>query len=74
MTRRSEEATVVVGNEAMRRLGADLSRLLELGDVVLLHGDLGAGKTTIAQGIAHGLGVSELVQSPTFTIVAEHAG
>jgi tRNA threonylcarbamoyladenosine biosynthesis protein TsaE len=40
--------------------------------VVLLSGDLGAGKTTLAQGVAAGLGVSDPVQSPTFTIIAEY--
>jgi tRNA threonylcarbamoyladenosine biosynthesis protein TsaE len=56
-----------------RVLGQRLGRLLRLGDVVLLHGDLGAGKTTLTQGIALGLDVEDYVQSPTFTLVAEHA-
>ena len=56
--------------ELGRRLAADL----RTGDVVLLHGDLGAGKTTLTQGIALGLGIDEPIQSPTFTLVAEHAG
>jgi tRNA threonylcarbamoyladenosine biosynthesis protein TsaE len=47
---------------------------LRAGDVVLLHGDLGAGKTTLTQGIAAGLGVRDHVQSPTFTLVSEHPG
>jgi tRNA threonylcarbamoyladenosine biosynthesis protein TsaE len=38
----------------------------------MLHGDLGAGKTTLAQGVAEGLGVESPVQSPTFTLVREH--
>jgi tRNA threonylcarbamoyladenosine biosynthesis protein TsaE len=59
--------------EQTRALGAKLGRLLRPGDVVLLHGDLGAGKTTLTQGIAQGLGVREQIQSPTFTLVAEHA-
>jgi tRNA threonylcarbamoyladenosine biosynthesis protein TsaE len=42
--------------------------------VVLLHGDLGAGKTTLTQGIAVGLGVQDYVQSPTFTLVSELQG
>jgi tRNA threonylcarbamoyladenosine biosynthesis protein TsaE len=60
--------------EQTRQLGARLGRLLRAGDVVLLHGDLGSGKTTLAQGIARGLGVRDDVQSPTFTLVAEHEG
>lgn len=57
-----------------REIGERLGRLLRTGHVVLLNGDLGAGKTTLAQGIAAGLGVEEYVQSPTFTLVAEHDG
>ena len=48
-------------------LGQTLARLLSLGDVVLLKGDLGAGKTTITKGIA--LGIKEKVNSPTFNIM-----
>ena len=50
-----------------RRLGQRLGRRLHGGDVVLLSGDLGAGKTTVAQGIAAGLGVDGPVASLTFT-------
>jgi tRNA threonylcarbamoyladenosine biosynthesis protein TsaE len=57
-----------------KSLGARMGRLLHAGDVVLLHGDLGSGKTTLTQGIAQGLAVDEYVQSPTFTLVAEHTG
>ena len=57
---------------AMRELGVELAGQLRAGQVILLNGDLGAGKTTLAQGIAHGLGVAETVTSPTFTLVAEH--
>ncbi|CAN5655706.1 tRNA (adenosine(37)-N6)-threonylcarbamoyltransferase complex ATPase subunit type 1 TsaE [soil metagenome] len=55
-------------------LGERLGALLEPGDVVLLHGDLGAGKTTVAQGILRGLQVTSPGQSPTFTLVSEHQG
>lgn len=52
-----------------RDLGATLSLLLQGGDVVLLHGDLGSGKTVLVQGILAGLGVEGQVASPTFTIM-----
>jgi tRNA threonylcarbamoyladenosine biosynthesis protein TsaE len=60
--------------EETRRLGALLGRLLQPGDVVLLHGDLGAGKTAFTQGIGEGLGVPDTINSPTFTILKEYAG
>ncbi len=61
---RSPEETAVLG----RRLGA----VLDAGAVVLLHGDLGAGKTCFAQGVARGLGVEGAVHSPTFVLVSEY--
>lgn len=59
--------------EATRAAGEAFARLLAPGDVVLLTGPLGAGKTTFVQGVARGLGVSDRVTSPTFTMVHEHA-
>lgn len=56
------------------QLGRRLARGLTSGDVVLLHGDLGSGKTTLAQGIIAGLGVAAPVPSPTFTLVNEYEG
>jgi tRNA threonylcarbamoyladenosine biosynthesis protein TsaE len=58
--------------EETKVAGAELAGLLLPGDVVLLSGQLGAGKTTFVQGVARGLGVSERVTSPTFTMVREH--
>jgi tRNA threonylcarbamoyladenosine biosynthesis protein TsaE len=55
-------------------LGERIAGVLQLGDVVILSGDLGAGKTVLAKGIARGLGVTEPVVSPTFTIVREYEG
>jgi tRNA threonylcarbamoyladenosine biosynthesis protein TsaE len=55
-------------------LGRRLAALLRCGDVVVLSGGLGAGKTVLAKGIAAGLGVTEPVVSPTFTIVREYEG
>jgi tRNA threonylcarbamoyladenosine biosynthesis protein TsaE len=60
--------------EATRAVAAALGELLVAGDVVLLVGDLGVGKTAFTQGLARGLGVDEPVTSPTFTIVQEYAG
>ncbi len=60
--------------EQTRWLGAILGGLLGPGDVVLLHGNLGAGKTAFTQGIGRGLGVAATINSPTFTILKEYAG
>ncbi|HUI04871.1 MAG TPA: tRNA (adenosine(37)-N6)-threonylcarbamoyltransferase complex ATPase subunit type 1 TsaE [Acidimicrobiales bacterium] len=57
------------GAEDTRALGAALAGGLVVGDVVLLVGGLGSGKTTLAQGVARGLGVAEVVTSPTFTLL-----
>lgn len=50
-------------------LGMSLARLLPSGSTALLTGDLGAGKTTLVRGVARGLHINELVQSPTFNIM-----
>jgi tRNA threonylcarbamoyladenosine biosynthesis protein TsaE len=52
-----------------RRLGMRLGGALQAGDVICLQGDLGSGKTTFVQGIAHGWGSQDSVSSPTFIIV-----
>lgn len=52
-----------------RELGARLAEKLKAGDVVLLEGELGAGKSELARGVAKGLGVQETVTSPSFTIL-----
>ncbi|HIT69422.1 MAG TPA: tRNA (adenosine(37)-N6)-threonylcarbamoyltransferase complex ATPase subunit type 1 TsaE [Candidatus Aphodomonas merdavium] len=57
-----------------QELGRKLGGLLRAGDVVLLRGDLGAGKTVFARGVAQGLGVSSPVSSPTFTLMHCHDG
>ncbi len=60
--------------EQTREIGALLGMALLPGDVVLLHGDLGAGKTTLTQGLLRALGVNVQVNSPTFVIVANYEG
>jgi tRNA threonylcarbamoyladenosine biosynthesis protein TsaE len=59
--------------EETRRLGHDLARRLAPDGILLLSGDLGAGKTVLSQGLAEGLGIDPAeVQSPTFTLIREH--
>jgi len=58
--------------EQMRALGERLATLLRAGDLVVLTGELGAGKTTLVQGIGAGLGVRAPVVSPTFVIARVH--
>ena len=58
--------------EETRALAAHLASAARPGDVIVLAGSLGAGKTTFAQGFAHGLGVRGPVTSPTFTLVRQY--
>ena len=58
--------------EQTRRLGMRLGALLQSGDVLALSGDLGAGKTTLVQGIAQGWGSLDPVSSPTFVLVNQY--
>lgn len=62
--------------EATQALALRLGRVLTVGDVVCLIGELGAGKTTFTQGLALGLGLpqDEPINSPTFMLIAEHPG
>ncbi len=59
---------------ATEALGRQLAGKLTGGELVALHGDLGAGKTVFARGVARGLGVFVPVTSPTFTILQEYVG
>ncbi|MFI6286945.1 tRNA (adenosine(37)-N6)-threonylcarbamoyltransferase complex ATPase subunit type 1 TsaE [Streptomyces sp. NPDC051018] len=58
--------------EEMRELGRRLAKLLRPGDLVMLTGELGAGKTTLTRGLGEGLGVRGAVTSPTFVIARVH--
>ncbi|NET55298.1 MAG: tRNA (adenosine(37)-N6)-threonylcarbamoyltransferase complex ATPase subunit type 1 TsaE [Symploca sp. SIO2E6] len=58
--------------EATRSLGFSLGESLPPGSIILLEGDLGAGKTTLVQGIGQGLGITEQIVSPTFTLINEY--
>jgi tRNA threonylcarbamoyladenosine biosynthesis protein TsaE len=60
--------------DATRQVGERVGALVQAGDLVLLGGDLGAGKTTFTQGLARALGVAERVTSPTFTLVHSYEG
>ncbi len=60
--------------EETRALAAAVAELARPGDLVLLVGDLGAGKTVFAQGFGAGLGVDEQITSPTFALVQSYAG
>jgi tRNA threonylcarbamoyladenosine biosynthesis protein TsaE len=58
--------------QATRSLGVRLGQSLPAGSVLLLEGDLGAGKTTLVQGIGEGLGIEDAIVSPTFTLINEY--
>lgn len=58
--------------EETERVGEKLAALLRPGDILAYYGDLGAGKTAFTRGVAFGLGVTERVTSPTYTIVNEY--
>jgi tRNA threonylcarbamoyladenosine biosynthesis protein TsaE len=62
------------GARQTEAVGEAIGPLLQVGDLVVLTGDLGTGKTTFTKGLARGLGVTQRVTSPTFTIVQEYDG
>lgn len=68
---KSQEILLANAQET-RQLGIKLGRNLTAGVVILLSGDLGAGKTTLVQGIGAGLGISDPIVSPTFTLINEY--
>lgn len=64
----------LAGVEQTQNFAERLAAFLQPGDLLALEGDLGAGKTTFTQGLARGLGVRNVVNSPTFTIIKEYQG
>jgi tRNA threonylcarbamoyladenosine biosynthesis protein TsaE len=71
----SERATVeTLSEEETRALGAQIGAAARPGDVLLLLGTFGVGKTTLVQGIARGMGIEDVVTSPSFVIANEYYG
>ncbi len=71
----SADPAITSSEEETERIGESLARSLRSGAVLLLYGELGAGKTALVRGLARGLGApTENVSSPTFTLIQEYAG
>ena len=71
------ETTLVLQSKSSpetKRIGARIGKLLQAGDVLLLQGELGSGKTTLTQGIGEALAAAEHVKSPTFVLMNEYHG
>ncbi len=68
-----EEKIIVIKNEEeTKKIGRELSEKLSPGSIIALTGDLGTGKTALTKAIAEGLGVKEMITSPTFNIVRQY--
>jgi tRNA threonylcarbamoyladenosine biosynthesis protein TsaE len=68
-----EEKIIVIKNEEeTKKFGRELSEKLSPGSIIALTGDLGTGKTALTKAIAEGLGVKEMITSPTFNIVRQY--
>lgn len=74
MTKRAVYRFQANGPEDTAKLAEHLAGLVNEGSLIALDGDLGAGKTTFSQALARSLGVSDTVNSPTFTIIKEYQG
>ena len=73
----AQAVTLVARTSAVgetQALAAELAALAEPGDLLVLAGDLGAGKTAFVQGFGRGLGVTEPITSPTFTLAQQYEG
>ncbi len=69
-----KEELIIKTPDEMIDLGEKIGKKLKANMVILLEGDLGAGKTTLTKGIAKGLDIKEIINSPTFTILKIHQG
>ncbi|HCM88539.1 MULTISPECIES: tRNA (adenosine(37)-N6)-threonylcarbamoyltransferase complex ATPase subunit type 1 TsaE [Vagococcus] len=58
--------------EETKKLAFDIASLSQKGDIFLLTGELGAGKTTFTKGFAQGLGIEQMIKSPTYTLIREY--
>jgi tRNA threonylcarbamoyladenosine biosynthesis protein TsaE len=80
VTRQSQEEAIsklnIISHSSAQtqRLGVRLGELLQGGELLLLDGQLGTGKTTFTQGLAQGMGITEVISSPTFTLLKEYKG
>ncbi|MBL1227791.1 tRNA (adenosine(37)-N6)-threonylcarbamoyltransferase complex ATPase subunit type 1 TsaE [Enterococcus sp. BWB1-3] len=63
---------IVDSSQETEELAKTIGRAANAGDIIILSGDLGAGKTTLTKGIALGLGITQMIKSPTYTIVREY--
>ncbi len=68
----SEEIVLLANEWETRKLGEKIAQSLSPNSVILLRGNLGAGKTTFIQGIGAGLGIKDAIASPTFTLINEY--
>lgn len=64
--------TIIKDESETKQFGLNLGKDLKKGDIVALIGDLGTGKTTLTKYIGEGLGITEIITSPTFTIIQEY--
>lgn len=62
----------VQSEQALHELAANIAQLLKPNMMLLLHGDLGAGKTSFTKGLAKGMGITKVIKSPTYTFVKEY--
>lgn len=80
VTRHSQEESSltldIISHSAAQtqRLGMRLGEIVQGGELILLNGQLGTGKTTFTQGLARGMGIAEQIKSPTFTLLKEYPG